>query len=237
MTKQIIWLDNDSLAFPPLETALDDPNGLLAAGGNLSSQRLLAAYRLGIFPWFEEGQPLLWWSPDPRSVLFPQDLHISRSLRKTLRCNRFTITADRDFEAVIRGCAEQREYALGTWITEDMVKAYLKLFEMGYAHSIEVWQNNRLMGGLYGIALGKVFFGESMFSRETDASKVAFVYLVRQLESWGFQLIDCQVQSQHLTRLGATAISRQQFAQLLLNLIPEVAPQPHWELSWFFKSP
>ena len=211
----LTWLQRDDLSFPPLEKALREPNGLLAAGGDLSPQRLLAAYRHGCFPWYQDGQPILWWSPDPRTVLYPEELHVSRSLRKRLRQGQFRVTFDKAFAAVIRGCAEPRSYADGTWITTPMHQAYLKLHEMGVAHSVEVWEGDKLVGGLYGLAMGQLFFGESMFSRATDASKVGFVTLVEQLRDWGFQMIDCQMPTAHLASFGARAISRQRFARTL----------------------
>jgi len=197
--------------FPPVESAT--PEGLLAVGGDLSSERLLAAYRHGIFPWYNPGQPILWWSPDPRAVLYPEKLKISRSLRKTLKRGHLRVTFDCCFREVMLACAAPREQypGGGTWITDDMVKAYAQLHEMGYAHSIETWHENRLVGGLYGVALGGVFFGESMFARETDASKVALVALVSKLREWGFVLIDCQIPSAHLTSLGAEEIPRSAF--------------------------
>ncbi len=215
----IPWLDSNQLAFPPLERALKSPNGLLAAGGDLSPERLKVAYSEGIFPWYESGQPILWWSPDPRSVLFPAKLHISRSLRKTLRKNLFNVTADTAFESVINACAKSRKYTHGTWITPEMQRAYTQLFQLGYAHSVEAWQNGELVGGLYGVALGRAFFGESMFSFRTDASKVAFVHLVKQLQIQGYQVIDCQVSSEHLFSLGAEEIPRSQFSQILLDCV------------------
>jgi len=211
----LTWLQRDDLSFPPLEKAMREPNGLLAAGGDLSPERLLAAYRHGCFPWYQEGQPLLWWSPDPRTVLFPEELHVSRSLRKTLRQETFTVTFDRAFQAVIEGCAGPRRYADGTWITTPMQNAYLALHRLGVAHSVEDWQDGRLVGGLYGLAMGRLFFGESMFSRATDASKVGFVALVERLRDWGFKLIDCQMPTQHLASFGARAIPREAFAEAL----------------------
>src|SRR5690606_29186252 len=175
------WLKRDELAFPPLEAALREPNGLLAAGGDLSPERLIAAYRHGCFPWYAPGQPILWWSPDPRTVLFPDELHVSRSLAKVLRQQRFEVSFDRDFAAVIAACAAPRSYANGTWITDEMRGAYEQLHQLGHAHSVEVWQDGELVGGLYGLAFGLLFFGESMFSRRDNASKVGFVTLVRQL--------------------------------------------------------
>jgi len=214
--------------FPPVESAT--PEGLLAVGGDLSSERLLAAYRHGVFPWYNPGQPILWWSPDPRAVLYPEKLKISRSLRKTLKRGQLRVTFDTCFREVILACAAPRRTRTyecrerqdaesgreqypggGTWITDDMVEAYTRLHAMGYAHSIETWHEHRLVGGLYGVALGGVFFGESMFSRETDASKVALVALVSKLRAWGFVLVDCQIPSAHLTSLGAEEIPRSAF--------------------------
>jgi len=211
----LTWLRRDSLEFPPLERALHEPNGLLAAGGDLSAERLIAAYRHGCFPWFSEGQPILWWSPDPRTVLLPDEFHLSRSLAKLLRQQRFRITFDQDFAAVIAGCAEPREHADGTWITESMRSAYLELHRRGLAHSVEVWQDDTLVGGLYGLAMGQLFFGESMFSRTDNASKVGFATLVEKLREWGFVLIDCQMPTQHLHSFGARPITRQAFADYL----------------------
>lgn len=220
------WLPRTSLDFPPLERALREPDGLLAAGGDLSPERLLAAYRHGCFPWFSAGQPILWWSPDPRMVLFPEELHVSRSLRKTLRRSDFTITFDQDFAAVIGACAAPRSYADGTWITPAMQAAYLELHRRGLAHSVEVWQHGQLVGGLYGLALGRLFFGESMFSRVSDASKVAFVSLVEQLRACGFVLIDCQMHTQHLASLGARPIPRHEFAAYLARYRELDGPTP-----------
>lgn len=201
------------IPFPPVETALDDPNGLLAAGGDLSPERLLSAYRQGIFPWYSEGQPILWWSPDPRAILFPERLRISRSLRKVLRKSPYSVTLDQDFPSVIQGCREApRSQGPGTWITTEMLQAYRQLHDQGYAHSIECWQDGRLVGGLYGVAVGRVFFGESMFSLAPDASKIAFVHLAR---SGQYRLIDCQQPSEHLSRLGAECIPRREFTRLL----------------------
>lgn len=211
----LTWLKRDDLSFPPLETALREPNGLLAAGGDLRPERLLAAYRHGCFPWYQEGQPLLWWSPDPRTVLFPDELHVSRSLRKRMRNGDYRVTFDKAFAEVILGCAGPRSYADGTWITTPMQDAYVRLHEMGVAHSVEVWQQGQLVGGLYGIAMGELFFGESMFSRATDASKVGFVTLVERLREWGFALIDCQMPTRHLESFGARSIPRAAFAEAL----------------------
>ena len=214
----IPWLTPET-PFPPLGTALTHPNGLLAAGGDLSPQRLIAAYRCGIFPWFNEGDPILWWSPDPRMVLFPPELKISRSLRKTLKKANFTIRADSAFNQVVRACAEPRKERPGTWIHDEMIAAYTALHEMGLAHSIETWMEGELVGGLYGVAQGKMFFGESMFSRTTDASKIAFVHLVRHLERRGFKMIDCQMKTAHLASFGAREISREEFSLKLKELV------------------
>ncbi len=207
--------DTYQAEFPPVELA--SPEGLLAVGGDLSSERLLAAYRNGIFPWYSPGQPVLWWSPDPRTVLFPERLRISRSLGKALRQNRFRVTLDQAFERVIDACAAPRRAnpTGGTWITGEMRAAYCRLHAEGYAHSVEVWSGSELVGGLYGVALGGVFFGESMFSRATDASKVALARVVGQLTTWGYSLIDCQVGSAHLFSLGAEEIPRQEFLAAL----------------------
>ncbi|MGD2119231.1 MAG: leucyl/phenylalanyl-tRNA--protein transferase [Chromatiales bacterium] len=201
--------------FPPLETALREPNGLLAIGGDLSSERLLNAYRHGIFPWYNQGQPILWWSPDPRMVLFPGKLKTSRSLKKSLRTRGFEYSLDQAFDEVIEQCAAPRQGETGTWISLEMQLAYKNLHRLGHAHSVEVWQNDLLVGGLYGIAIGKVFFGESMFSRVTDASKAAFYLLDCLLQQQDFCLVDCQVYSEHLSSLGAEEIDRQDFAQHL----------------------
>ena len=214
--------------FPDVEYA--GPEGLLAVGGDLNSERLLAAYRQGIFPWYSEDQPILWWSPDPRSVLLPGDLKISRSLKKTLKKNTFRVTFDQDFAGVIKACAGPRrgDTETGTWITPEMMHAYIKLHKPGYAHSIEVWHDNQLVGGLYGIAMGRAFFGESMFSRMNDASKVGFCFLVRQLEKWGYDFIDCQVESAHLASLGARPIPRKRFIAMLDDALRHENPPDHW---------
>lgn len=209
------WLHRDTLTFPPLEKALREPNGLLAVGGDLSPERLIAAYRHGCFPWFQDGQPILWWSPDPRMVLFPEELHVSRSLAKRLRQGTYTVTFDQCFERVIDHCAGPRRDSDGTWITTSMQAAYRQLHALGVAHSVEVWQADQLVGGLYGLALGRMFFGESMFSLATDASKVGFATLVTKLREWDFVLIDCQMHTRHLASLGARPIDRRRFAELL----------------------
>ena len=201
--------------FPLVESALIDPDGLLAIGGCLSSVRLMNAYQKGIFPWYSPGEPILWWSPNPRLVLFPEKLKISRSLGKTIRKGRFKITFDQVFTQVMQYCAEPRSKEIGTWITEDILLAYAQLHQQGIAHSIEAWQDEKLVGGLYGVAIGQVFFGESMFHRAADASKVSFCHLVEKLSDWNYQLIDCQVHTQHLISLGAEEINRQDFSSLL----------------------
>ncbi len=223
----IPWLEPED-AFPPVDTALPDPNGLLAAGDDLSRARLLDAYRRGIFPWFNQGDPVLWWSPDPRMVLFLDELHISRSLRKALRSHRFVVTADRAFADVVRGCAEPRDGADGTWITPAMTAAYTDLHAQGDAHSVEVWQDGALVGGLYGVAVGRVFFGESMFSRRSDASKVALAHTVRLLGHQGFGLIDCQMATDHLASLGARPIPRAEF----VARVGALAAGPPTPVSW-----
>ena len=213
------WLDPDAEpAFPPVETGLADPDGLLAAGGKLSPDWLVTAYSQGIFPWFEMGQPVLWWSPDPRLVLYPEHVKISRSMRKLIRKQPYLITMDTNFAAVIYSCKSERDSAAGTWITDEMQAAYIQLHELGLAHSIEVWDGSAIVGGLYGVALGKVFFGESMFSRQANASKIALIALALQLQRWQFGLIDCQVSSQHLLSMGAEEISRHNFCVQLRDL-------------------
>ena len=197
--------------FPDPRDALDAPNGLLAAGGTLDPERLVAAYRRGIFPWYSDGQPLLWWSPDPRMLLYPGALRLSRSLARRLRSGSFQVSLDRDFPAVVSGCAAPRRGEPGTWITAEMGHAYIGLHRRGLAHSVEVWEDGRLAGGLYGVSLGAAFFGESMFSVATDASKVALAWLAGQLRRWGFRFIDCQLPTPHLERLGAVPVHRDAF--------------------------
>jgi leucyl/phenylalanyl-tRNA--protein transferase len=201
--------------FPPLEHALREPPGLLAAGGDLSPARLLAAYERGVFPWYSAQQPILWWSPDPRMVLFPKEFNCSRSLRKTLRNGAFTSRVDGDFSAVIRACAAPRRGGPDTWLNEDMIASYERLHQLGYGHSVETHCAEQLAGGLYGLQLGQVFFGESMFSLKRDASKVALARLVDECRARDIQVIDCQVASSHLASLGAREVSRSQFAALL----------------------
>jgi leucyl/phenylalanyl-tRNA--protein transferase len=223
----IPWLRRSD-PFPPLECALDDPNGLLAAGGTMDPPRLLDAYRRGIFPWYSEGQPLLWWSPDPRMVLFTDELKISRSLRKRLREGRFDVRVDTACDRVIAACGGPRDGQSGTWITSEVRRAYGALHERGYVHSVESWREGALVGGLYGVALGRVFFGESMFAREPDASKVALVHLVEILRSLDVPLIDCQQDTEHLASLGARTIPRRRFAALLRELINSGEPPGGW---------
>lgn len=218
-------------AFPRTSLALKNPNGLLAVGGDLSSDTLLSAYRRGIFPWFEAPQPILWWSPDPRSVLVPKELHVSRSLRRTLRRGDFHLTVDQDFETVMQCCAAPRRDEAGTWIGDDMFRAYSELHRLGHAHSLEVRDRDGvLLGGLYGIAQGRAFFGESMFSRASDASKVALVALCRILLRGGGDLLDCQVENGHLNSLGARNISRLDFEQRLAQTVDKPADSLNWTL-------
>ena len=207
--------DNPRQPFPPVEQAEREPDGLLAVGGDLSPDRLLAAYHHGIFPWYSDNQPILWWSPDPRTVLFPREIRLSRSLRKTLRNRVYRFTFDQDFPGVIAGCATPQAGREETWITTEMQRAYIQLHQMGYAHSAEIWQQEQLVGGLYGVAIGKAFFGESMFSLARDASKIALVHLTQALDRRGFGVVDCQVHSPHLISMGAREISRKQFIELL----------------------
>jgi leucyl/phenylalanyl-tRNA--protein transferase len=215
--KRLTWLSAGDAPdrFPPVDAALDDPPGLLAAGGDLSPARLREAYRRGIFPWFSPGEPLLWWSPDPREVLFPGRMHVSRSLGKRLRRADYRVTEDQDFAAVIAACAASRGPKAGTWITAEMQAAYIELHRQGTAHSIEVWLGDELVGGLYGVASGRVFSGESMFSRRDDASKVALAWLAGHCSERGFSLIDCQMPSSHLRSLGSGPMPRHQFIEYL----------------------
>ena len=218
----IPWLESAE-NFPPLELALREPNGLLCAGGDLTPQRLVQAYLNGIFPWYSPGEPILWWSPDPRMVLFPAEFHLSRSLRKTLRNRNYRVRLDTGFKAVIQACARTpRRDQPGTWITPEIQAAYCKLHELGYAHSVETWVDEKLVGGLYGIAIGKMFYGESMFTHATDASKIAIAHLVRFLQEKGFGMIDCQMNTPHLSSLGAREIPRRHFIDRLriLTAIP-----------------
>jgi leucyl/phenylalanyl-tRNA--protein transferase len=214
--------------FPPVEQALDQPDGLLAAGGTLAPKRLVEAYCRGIFPWFNEGDPILWWSPDPRTVLAPAQLHVSHSLRKRLKKDTFLVTLDRAFARVLDGCAAPRPGDAGTWLTPPMRRAYTGLHAAGIAHSIETWIDGELAGGIYGVAIGRMFFGESMFSRRTDASKIAMSRLAAQLDRWGFPLIDCQLETDHLLSLGAERMPRRQFVAAVARLVKE--PPPVWRL-------
>jgi len=221
------WLRTSSL-FPPIDAALDDPNGLLAAGGDLSPERLVDAYRHGIFPWYNGGQPILWWSPNPRMVLLLDEFKLSRSLAKVVRQQRFEIRVDTAFRDVITACAEPRNGQSGTWITPQVIDAYTTLHRQGYAHSIESWRDEQLVGGLYGVAIGRMFYGESMFARESDASKVALVKLVAMLKYMEMPLIDCQQETDHLARFGARPVTRRTFAGWLARLIPAPAPTERW---------
>ena len=226
---QLYWVRDNVIAgdFPMISAALREPDGLLAIGGDLSPERMLNAYQHGIFPWYNEGQPILWWSPDPRWVLEPSAVKISRSLRKTLNREIFQITFDTHFSRVVEMCAAPRKDTDATWITTDIMQSFNQLHKQGYAHSIECWFADRLVGGLYGLAIGRVFFGESMFSRRSDASKVALVTLVQQLQMRDFRLIDCQVYSRHLESLGATPMPRNKFAAQLKQFCT-----PHVQLNW-----
>ncbi len=211
------YLDESHPVFPPPETALREPDGLLAAGGNLRVETLLDAYRRGIFPWYEQGQPLLWWSPATRALLRPGDEHVGRTMAKSLARGSFQITTDRVFGEVIEACAAPRQRASGTWITPAMVAAYQRLHRAGFAHSLECWRDSKLVGGLYGIQVGGLFCGESMFSLEPNASKTAFIALSRTLARHGFSMIDCQIPNPHLASLGVQAVSREEFLAVLAN--------------------
>ena len=224
----IPWIDRTH-PFPPLELALAEPNGLLCAGADLSAQRLLDAYQRGIFPWYSKGEPILWWSPDPRMVLFPGEFRISRSLRRSLRSGRFEVKLDSDFPAVIRACAEvPRAGQNGTWITTEMQHAYWQLFQLGVAHSVETRMAGKLVGGLYGLAIGRMFYGESMFAHVSDASKVAAAHLARFLEEEGFGMIDCQMNTAHLASLGAYEIPRAVFMARLRALVAQAWQPGRW---------
>ena len=222
------WLSAES-AFPPLVTALTEPNGLLAAGGDLSPQRLLAAYRQGIFPWYSVGEPILWWSPDPRMVLIPDELKISLSLAKTLRNASYEVRLDTAFAYVVRACAKKpRRGQSGTWITDEIQAAYCEMHGRGHAHSVETWIDGSLAGGLYGIAIGHAFYGESMFSDVRDASKIALAHLCAHLKQRGFGIIDCQMETTHLASLGARPIPRRDFADRLAELCPSGEAPGRW---------
>ena len=223
----IPWLDVED-PFPAVSHALREPNGLLAAGADLSVARLIEAYRHGIFPWYSEDQPLLWWSPDPRMVLFPTEFKHSRSLKKRLRRRDYEIRTDRAFEAVMRACAEPRSSQEGTWITAEMIAAYGTLHRLGIAHSVETWIEDELVGGLYGVALGRMFYGESMFARARDASKIALAHLTKQLERWNFGMIDCQMKTAHLASFGAREIPRADFMRKLQELVNYRSRPAEW---------
>ncbi len=232
---QLPWLDPTIIEFPETSQALSSPNGLLAAGGELSPEWLLKAYSKGIFPWFSEGEPILWWSPSPRTILYLDQLHVSKSLQKALKRsqadNTIHIRFDSAFEDTVKACAKPRpnQPDSGTWINEEMLEAYTQLHHLGYAHSVEIWENEVLVGGLYGIALGKLFFGESMFSLKTNGSKFALFYLVEQLKEWQYTAIDCQVHNDHLASLGAIEVPREEFEGLIDQ---HVSSTPcHWGYS------
>jgi leucyl/phenylalanyl-tRNA---protein transferase len=238
------WLRPDSLAFPPASLACDDPPGLLAVGGDLSPDRLLTAYSQGIFPWFDDNSPILWWCPDPRMVLAPSEVHVSRSMHRFIQRHclgvdaDLSISMDQNFAAVIRHCADLRQHREGTWITTDMQNAYQQLHTLGFAHSLEIWQcggsgKQTLVGGLYGVALGRMFFGESMFSLIPNVSKLAFIALARQLDDWGYCLIDCQLPTDHLASLGAKPMLREVFLQRLVSNQSDINTESasHWEFS------
>ncbi|MCB0521820.1 MAG: leucyl/phenylalanyl-tRNA--protein transferase [Lewinellaceae bacterium] len=224
----VFWLPTGTPFFPNPELANSD--GILAVGGDLSPERLLLAYRAGIFPWFNPGDQILWWSPDPRFVLFPKKLKVSKSMRPYFNQKKFTVTYDQHFEEVMRQCQAPREgQPFGTWITEEMIRAYVKLYEKGYCHSVEVWQDSEMVGGLYGLSLGKVYFGESMFSNLPNASKFGFISLVKKLQSLGFWLIDCQQETKHLESLGAEAIPRKDFLGILKKNETEETFRGDWQ--------
>ena len=222
--------------FPAVEEALESPNGLLAWGGDLHPERLLQAYRSGIFPWYSEGQPILWWSPVPRCVLFPENVYLSKRTRRRYNSGVFKLSIDSAFEQVIEACAQPRVYEKSTWITQDMNEAYTRLHLAGHAHSLEVWMDGQLAGGIYGLSLGGVFFGESMFSHQTDASKIALVALCRKLAASGSRMLDCQVGNPHLYSMGAVDISREEFQSLLNAGINEAATVIDWDLPPDFDS-
>lgn len=229
-TLDLYWIDPELPPdhFPDLKHALNEPNGLLAFGGDLSVERLIAAYERGIFPWYSKHEPILWWSPNPRSIIIPNEFKPSRSLRKRIRKNDYKITLDQSFIEVIKSCAAPRKYSAETWITEEMMEAYIQLHQLGIAHSVEAWKDNKLVGGLYGVSLGKAFFGESMFSTATDASKVSLAWLIEQLKHWKFELIDCQVNSDHMESLGAKEIPREQFLSFLSSHCSGQTRQGKW---------
>ena len=233
MTKvNLPWLDaNDVNApFPSPEDALDYPEGLVAAGGDLNPIRLIRAYKEGIFPWYEQGQPILWWSPNPRGLFFPRNFILHRSLKRSLRKHQWHVTYNQAFRDVMIACAEPRAYSKNTWITKEMTNAYCKLHQLNYAHSVEVWnENNALIGGIYGLSLGSIFFGESMFSRVTNGSKVALLYLCAYLDKWDYKIMDTQLPSAHLASLGGTEISRSEYLKILANVLDRDIAGDAWE--------
>ena len=224
------WLNESEFTFPDPSSALLEPNGLLAAGGSLQPDRLIEAYSKGIFPWYEENQPILWWTPDPRMVLFPDELHISKSLARAMKTPSLRFSTDSAFREVITACAGSRPYSEGTWITAEMIDAYCTLHALGVAHSVEVWDDDSLVGGLYGLAIGEIFFGESMFSHQDNASKIAFATLVKKLAGLGYQVIDCQVSSPFLGSFGAREIPRKEFISHLPNNSDYSRNRQHWPL-------
>lgn len=226
------WLDprNPHQAFPPVHLAMRDPNGLLAIGGDLSLPRLMRAYSQGIFPWYNPDEPILWWCPDPRAALAPEDLHLSHSMRKTLRKQDYAVTMDEAFGEVLDACSAARAKTRGTWLGDDMKQAYRDLHANGHCHSVEVWRDGELVGGLYGVALGRAFFGESMFSRVSDASKIGFAYLCEQLKQWRYDLIDCQISSAHLQSLGAREVQREEFLSRLRKSVGQQGNPGRWRL-------
>ena len=230
---RVVWLSTEDPpdAFPPVEAALTEPDGLIAAGGDLSSKRLLCAYRRGIFPWYDDGQPLLWWSPDPRCVFTPGSFHLSRRLRRSLRQSTAQVRFNTDFGAVIRACAAPRAAEHGTWITADMITAYERLHREGWAHSVELWQDDSLLGGVYGLVIGQAFFGESMFSAAEDASKIALLAISRTMDAHDLGVLDCQIVSSHLLSLGATTIARSEFVSMLAALCSPAVRFEKWPAS------
>ena len=229
MSIYIPWLNKADYRFPPVNQALTQPNGLLALGGDLNCERLIQAYRNGIFPWFSQGEPIMWWSPDPRTVLTPKGFHLSRSLAKFIRKTKLLVTLNQSFDQVINQCASITRDDAGTWITDDMIEAYKRLHQNGQAHSVEVWDDNTLVGGLYGVGIGQVFCGESMFHTQTNASKLAFYCLAKLMEPLPFALIDCQMHTPHLESLGARNIPREQFIPVLKKNQSQAIPTDFWQ--------
>ncbi|MRI34347.1 leucyl/phenylalanyl-tRNA--protein transferase [Endozoicomonas sp. OPT23] len=232
MRKTIHILDQHNIQFPPVTDALEKPDGLLAMGGNLTIDTLLEAYQRGIFPWYNEGEPLLWWSPDPRMVIAPNEVYISSSMKRLLKKKTYKVTFDSAFRDVIDACSEPRSGQAGTWITEEMKQAYCQLHKAGYAHSVEVWKQDQLVGGLYGVAIDQVFFGESMFSRASNTSKLAMIHLCGELVNREYQLIDCQVPSSHLESLGAKLMHRETFIKHLNDYCRHPVSDAHWKVTW-----